>query len=234
MRQWQRLGVLGATVGVSLVLLAMPVSSKPIRLTQLVLIAIGLAATLSIVWPWSWARLAACTLVLVPFGFILAPGREVDEATVRLAYISELTEMVGVRYVWGGEGRGGIDCSGLPRKALLDATLKRGLATANPTLLRRAVRLWWNDLSASAIGASYRRSTVAVSSGEAIQTLDVTPVVPGDLAVTSDGVHLLVYIGEGRWIQADPLAGEVITVVAQDDNSWLRRPVNVVRWSVFA
>ena len=139
-----------------------------------------------------------------------------------------------MRYEWGGEGRGGIDCSGLPRKALLDATLERGLATANPTLLRRAVGLWWNDLSARAIGARHRKSTVSVTSGEAIRSMDVAPLSPGDLAVTTDGVHLLAYLGDDRWIQADPLAGEVITVGSDDDNSWLRKPVNIVRWRVLA
>ena len=234
MRRWQRLTVSAAATVVTGALLAMPVSSKPIRLTQLVVLGVGLAAALSVVWRWRWVRVAACGLLAAPCLLLVLPGRAVDEADLRSTYVSELTEMIGVDYVWGGEGRGGIDCSGLPRKALLDATFKRGLATANPALLRRTVGLWWNDLSASAIGARHRRSTVRVTSSEAIRTLDVTGLAPGDLAVTSDGVHLLVYLGGERWIQADPLADEVITVVAEDDNTWLQQPVDVVRWRVFA
>ena len=222
------------SIVVSLALLAMPVSSKPIRLTQLALLALGVVAALSLVWSWRGARVAAIALIGGPVALVASPGRAVDEPDLRRAYVSELTEMVGTDYRWGGEGRAGIDCSGLPRKALLDATLERGLATANPTLLRRAADLWWNDTSARALGARHRGTTVAVTSGAAIRNLDAAPLSPGDLAVTRDGVHLIVYVGRDRWIQADPLAGQVITVARDADNSWLQRPVEVVRWRLLA
>ncbi|MFO1522592.1 MAG: hypothetical protein U1G05_11240 [Kiritimatiellia bacterium] len=37
-----------------------------------------------------------------------------------------------------------------------------------------------------------------------INTMDVSALLPGDLAFTRSGAHVLVYFGDGKWIQADP------------------------------
>lgn len=229
----RRLAALGCVVAVLLATAAMPVSSRLIRLTQLAAVAAALALVLSFGWQRRWARIAV-VVALVPVAFMAAPSRALDAAKVRAAYVSELEALGGVEYVWGGEGRMGLDCSGLPRKALLDAALEQGVATGNPKLLRYAAGLWWNDLSARAIGTHHRRSTVPVTEGESIRGLDHGPLRPGDLAVTRDGKHLLVFLDGDRWIQADPVAGEVITVRAGDANQWLQVPVRVVRWRLLA
>lgn len=58
--------------------------------------------------------------------------------------------------------------------------------------------------------------------------------MPGDFAVTSDGVHVMAYIGDQTWLEADPDVKKVIKVKAPSDNPWFSEPVNVMRWAQFA
>jgi cell wall-associated NlpC family hydrolase len=63
--------------------------------------------------------------------------------------------------------------------------------------------------------------------------MDVSLIQPGDLAITSNGVHVLVYAGGGRWSQADPGLERVATMAATDPHmGWLDVPVTVRRWSL--
>ena len=53
----------------------------------------------------------------------------------------------------------------------------------------------------------------------------------GDLAVTSDGIQVLAYVGSQRWIEADPDEMKVITVRAPAMAfRWFNVPVDIVRW----
>lgn len=60
--------------------------------------------------------------------------------------------------------------------------------------------------------------------------------MPGDMAVTSSGVHVLAYLGERTWIEADPneLQGNrVIRVKTPTRNAWFNMPVHIMRWRQF-
>lgn len=37
-----------------------------------------------------------------------------------------------------------------------------------------------------------------------LRNLDTTNLTPGDLAITTNGRHVMVYLENGKWIQADP------------------------------
>ena len=68
-----------------------------------------------------------------------------------------------------------------------------------------------------------------------INELDHTKVLPGDLAVTSNGVHIMAYLGEQEWIEADPGVGRVIVArVPVAENYWFETRMRVMRWSVLA
>jgi hypothetical protein len=60
----------------------------------------------------------------------------------------------------------------------------------------------------------------------------LSKVKVGDLAVAAHGLHILAYLGDGRWIQADPNAGKVIIEAVPSKNSWMQGPVKIVRWRV--
>jgi cell wall-associated NlpC family hydrolase len=139
----------------------------------------------------------------------------------------------GVPYVWGGETRFGMDCSGLVRKGFQNALLKRGLLTLNPSLIRSAMDLWWNDTTASEIGRGYGGRTIPVTNCSSLNTLAGSLLLPGDMAVTTTGIHVMAYLGNNTWIGADP--GEMrvaIFAVPEMKNAWFSSPMNIVRWKM--
>jgi cell wall-associated NlpC family hydrolase len=152
---------------------------------------------------------------------------------LRTDYLAALQRYSGVAYYWGGETGRGIDCSGLIRRGLIDALFLRGMRTLDSGLVRQAISLWWHDCTASALGDEHRGLTVRVLATPSVNVLDHSKVRPGDLAVTTSGVHIMAYLGNNRWIEADPGEGCVITVTAPSkDNIWFRAPMNIVRWSI--
>jgi len=152
---------------------------------------------------------------------------------LRSDYISGLQRYNGVTYYWGGESFRGIDCSGLIRRGLIDALFRRGLRTFDAGLVRRAISLWWHDCTASALGEQHRGLTVRLFDTPSVNVLDHSKVLPGDLAVTKSGIHIMAYLGHHHWIEADPGAGRVITVTAPSaDNPWFNDPMNIIRWSI--
>ena len=68
--------------------------------------------------------------ILAIGGFLLLPGRAVDAESLRAEYVRSLQGYRGAVYVWGGENRIGIDCSGIVRCGWIDANLRCGLRTA--------------------------------------------------------------------------------------------------------
>ena len=138
-----------------------------------------------------------------------------------------------VPYVWGGESKRGIDCSGLMRCALIDAEVRRGITSLNPSLVRAGFSLWWNDCSARAMKDEFQGRTHLLFTVDSINQIDSAEIKPGDIAVTSSGVHVLAYVGNKTWIEADPNEGaghQVIEVKTPARNAWFNMPVHVMRW----
>lgn len=181
------------------------------------------------VWRWLGPGLTVGVLI-----FLLLPGRPASSEILREKYTSCLRRYEGVRYVWGGETALGIDCSGLVRRGLMDALFLEGLRTLNPGLVRDAISLWWNDTTARVLGEKNASSpTVAITETPEINLLDHSLLLPGDLAVTATGLHILAYLGDQTWIEADPGLERVVSAKAPShDNPWLATPVNIVRWKV--
>ncbi len=170
----------------------------------------------------AWAVFTGCVVVVFSW-----PSPPAADAALRDAYVAHLRAYVGTPYVWGGENSRGIDCSGLVRRAFIDAHLACALRGPSPWHLRRACSLWWNDESAKALGAADRSTTRLVRSAASINDLDVRPLRLGDLAVTQDGVHVLAYVGGDEWISADPDRRRVVTDVTPAEGPWFQVPVRV-------
>jgi len=172
--------------------------------------------------------LTVSALVVV---FLFCPGRTYDPNRLRKDYVDSLRSFEGTRYVWGGENSWGIDCSGLIRAGLIKADLYEGLVTANPRLVRSAVSLWWHDCTAQALGDGYRNQTRLLLTAASIDGLDADKLLPGDIAVTANGVHVLACLGSKEWIEADPGFSKVIIVKApSQENPWFQQPVKIMRW----
>ncbi len=168
---------------------------------------------------------------VIAFGWLFMPGRPGDPAVLRQSYVQCLKQYEGTRYVWGGENRFGIDCSGLVRRGFINANIRTGIQTLNPLLVRKAFSLWWHDCSAKALRDEYRSCTARFNQAQSINDIPPESVLPGDLAITSDGSHVLAYLSGKTWIEADPNEMKVITVEIPSDNMWFNTPVHLVRWS---
>lgn len=215
----------------TLVLCLWPVEYRLSRLVMVAGICGTWAGALVLWWARKGARLALIVAGILPIVALCLPGRSPDPDRFAEDYSRTLRLFRGVRYVWGGEGFLGIDCSGLARKGLVWAQLLHGFRTLNGRPIRSAVELWWYDCSARSLRDGYRRWTVQLFHHDSIATVDHARLRPGDLAVTADGVHVLAYLGNRTWIEADPGAGKVIEIVLPTDNPWFKVPVVFVRWT---
>lgn len=203
------------------------------QITRIAVVA-GLATTWTgglLLW---WKRKAIRVVLLVMGGLpaiaVCLPRRSVDPDLLAPDYSRGLRLFRGVRYVWGGEGLLGIDCSGLVRKGLVWGQLYHGLRTFNGTPIRDAIALWWHDSSALALRDGYRGWTTELFRADSIAGFDHSMLKPGDLAVTADGMHVMAYLGTSTWIEADPGVHRVIEVVPPTGNPWFKTPVVFVRW----
>ena len=206
-------------------LLLQPIHSRLIGLVSALLallLAVWLVALVRRLLRWVVVGLV---LALVPFAL---PGSP-DEAEVHAGYLRILRSYAGTNYVWGGEGRLGIDCSGLPRCAMIGSLFSYGLRHLDGAALRRACDLWWNDASAREMLAGYGgRMTVLPEAYRINQLRD--DVQPGDLAVTAGGVHVMVYLDRTTVIQADPGRDLVVVDALPATDSWYEQQVRLVRW----
>lgn len=179
-------------------------------------------------------------IIILPLGLCaitgliitVSPGRKFDPLTLQKRYVNELLFYEGTTYVWGGENSIGIDCSGLVRKALINACFKEGILSLNPELLREAAFLWWNDATARSLSEGYYNQTNRLGEAKSINTLDSSTLNPGTMAVTKNGIHVLAFIENNKWIQADPGAGKVISLEATSSNSWFDSAIYLTEWQV--
>lgn len=80
----------------------------------------------------------------------------------------------------------------------------------------------------------YRDLTIPVFTAASINSITNSSLLPGDIAVTASGIHVLAYLGNQEWIQAEPGLMKVITLSAPHENEWLNKPVHIMRWSHMA
>lgn len=223
-----------SALGFLVALALFPVSYRITRLAILALTFVIWFGLLALVWQRRPLRFLLLGTTVLATAFLALPSRRLPPAEVlRDDYVAGLQRYNGVTYYWGGESSRGIDCSGLIRRGLIDALLRRGVRTFDAGLVRRAISLWWNDCTAKALGEQHLGLTIRLLDTPSLNALDHSKVLPGDLGVTSNGVHIMAYIGDHRWIEADPGAGRVITVTAPStENPWFHGPMNIVRWSI--
>jgi hypothetical protein len=191
------------------------------------------AGAMLLFWQVRWVRAFGLVVALFAAASLLLPGREYSRPALRSRYVASLQAYDAAPYVWGGESRRGIDCSGLVRRGLMDANLQSGIASFNPILVRAAFSLWWHDASAKAMMEEYRGETEKLFSAPSLNTLDYSRLQAGDFAVTSSGVHTLAYIGDKTWIEADPGPLRVIKVHVPSRIAWFSMPMQIMRWRQF-
>lgn len=226
------ISALGFLVAVTLY----PVSTRLTRTAGVVLFAFVWFGLLGLLWRQKFGRFAWIGVTLLIGLFFALPITGQSNAEVlRANYVEGMRRYDGTTYFWGGESPRGIDCSGLIRRGLVDSLVFRGVQTLNSSLVRHGLHLWWNDCTAKILGEARDGRTIGLFEAPSINAIDHSKLVPGDMAVTQDGLHILAYLGSQQWIEADPNIGRVITVsVPEPGNSWFKAPVRVVRWQILA
>lgn len=209
----------------------------PIRSTLLRggIVAGGLfvwGAALFLFWKSVPVRVFCLALALAPALLLLVPDRPIHTEDLRNGYIAALQNYKGTRYIWGGETANGIDCSGLVRAALCVAELRQGVRTANMALVRKSASLWWNDGSAHDFAAGYQGRTIPLGRTQSLNHADYSVLLPGDLAITADGLHIMAFVGGKKWVEADPGAGQVVEVTVPSDDQFFDMSMTLVRWRV--
>jgi hypothetical protein len=230
--------ILLLTVGsvVALIVLNLdPVSTRAHRLVILCSLAGVCFGPLFLLWKSLAARVAFLALPVLLIAPFLLPGRDIDRTALCDDYLARMVSHEGIGYHWGGESRRGIDCSGLPRKALRDALLQQGLRKLNGRCTRRFLKHWWNDASAKALAEGNLGYAVPTEEQGIISKMGYGKLQPGDLAVTEDRRHVLIFLGGEKWIQADPAAARVtIDNGRTGESGWFAVPVTLHRWSEFS
>jgi hypothetical protein len=215
---------------VTATLAAYPVRHGVLRIAVLCCVLLLWAGLLGFYWRKKWLRAIAFALAVFTGVCFVLPGKRISTKNLRECYTLSLRSYEGTRYVWGGGNRLGIDCSGLVRAGLINADLREALHTLNPALLRAGTSLWWHNCSDRALGEEYRQLTRHLFDAPSLNQLDHAQIQPGDLAVTEDGVHVLAFVGEKTWIEADPDVRRVLAVSVPTTNTWFDSPVKLMRW----
>lgn len=216
---------------ITIVLFLYPIENRPLRI-GLILSLLGLwVGCLYFGWRRSTIRLVIILGTLITTVFLICPGRNVGAESLRNEYVKSLRSYEGTRYIWGGENGFGIDCSGLVRAGLIKASFQQGFLTFNPRLTRFALSLWWHDASAEALGQEYRHQTQRLLAAANLNELNQNKIMPGDIAVTVSGVHVMAYLGDSQWIEADPGLGKVVIIQTPErKNPWFQETFKILRW----
>ncbi len=211
-----------------------PVSSHVTRSFSLLLLALVYFGGLLLAWRWKWVRWSLFALLVAVAIFLILPGREkTDLHALRMEYVRSLLRYRGASYVRGGESLKGLDSSGLIRRGLIESAFERGVRTLDPSLARGALMLWWRDVSPQGLVEWQSDITDHLFDAPSINDLDHRGILPGDIAVTANGSHILGFLGDRTWIEADPNVGKIITLTAPDETSpWLTQPVRLFRWQL--
>jgi hypothetical protein len=181
-------------------------------------------------------RPLAAISAMLALTLVFWPARPDSPRVLSREYGTALQNYGGTRYLWGGENGRGIDCSGLVRRGMIDALLQRGWQTQNPSLWREAAVIWWRDCSAREMKNGYSGRLEQRFEAPSLNGIDTSLLQTGDLAVMRSGVHVLAFVGEKGWIQADPNLSnggdKVIFTRAPSKNGWFSQRAVICRWKI--
>jgi hypothetical protein len=155
-----------------------PYIDFPIKIGALAVAALIIVGSVLIVWRFRIFRWVLVALYAVLVLLLLVPSHPPENRSdLRGSYRNALNSYLGCRYVWGGAGYFGIDCSGFVQKGLEDALVTRGLLTLNPSLVREGIWVYWHRTTAKVLGESDVGRTYTVATCPTLNALDYSLLV---------------------------------------------------------
>lgn len=193
-----------------------PIRTGLTRVSLLALAFFTIAGAIALTWRIRILRFLIVGICVALSVFLLWPSTSSpDPNELRDLYIQRLQKYNGARYVYGGENRLGVDCSGLVREGMIEALISYGIEHHNPVAVRAAFRLWWHDSNAIMLG-KMPEITRPVKGEDYVPLHNTSGIEAGDLALTQSGSHVLAYLGNNRWIEADPGLGRTHVFTLDD------------------
>jgi hypothetical protein len=228
------MGLWGFSIPLFLLLWYYPVIDYRVRVMTFCVGLWVVAGSVLVTWKTKGIRWFLITIYGLVAVFLLLPSTiPENRENLRTNYCSALESYTGRPYVWGGEGYFGIDCSGFVRKGFEDALVKQGFLHFDPAMVRSGIWLYWHDTTAKVIGEAYGGRTYPVTTCSSLNALDYSLVLPGDLAVTEDGTHIMAYLGDQTWIAADPFEEKVTEFkIPEKKNVYFSTPMKIMRWTL--
>lgn len=116
---------------------------------------------------------------------------------------------------------------------LFHAMLQYGLKHGEEGFMGKTLwEFWRKDVSAKDMLKSTHGFTSTIGHAQKLAGYDVSGLKEGDLAVTDNGIHVLIYAGGGKWIEANPADGKVVVnpAPANSKRAYFNTPVIFVRW----
>ena len=234
------LWIFGLLLIASAVAVRLPVMDTHVRVLLLVTLFFGVFTGIVFLLKYIANRPTALypVVILCVLGIVwsVLANKPFDPVLMRDSYSRRLEEFVGVKYVWGGESSVGIDCSGLARTALWQSMLRQGFKELNPRLLGPALwEFWWRDMSSQDMLRGKYGYTKTIGQANKLAGYNTDKLSVGDLAVAGGGSHVLIYYGQGRWIEANPDDRKVVVnkATAGSKRPYFNMAVTFKRWWMF-
>jgi hypothetical protein len=199
------------------VLLLTPIRNQLIRLG--IIESILLQIAIITYFTWGVKSIGKCLLggFIVLIIFLVSTAKLYPPDADK--YVAALKRYEHVPYVWGGETKKGIDCSGLIRMALFDVYLSDYKWGA-------ALHIFFFDAAAKDLGRKYKNILTYKRSYPSIKEIPLAELKKGSIVVASD-IHTFAYIGENQWIQASPTDYKVTIKDADEPDKYFRTAVEL-------